>query len=86
MSARARRAGAIGACAVILCLPLPGCMLAAYGLGVATMAHDSVARHNEDYASYVGRAEAENAQRLQAGLPERKVLSRRAWSRQASAP
>lgn len=86
MSARARRAAAIGVCGVMLCLPLSGCMLAAYGLGVATMANDSVARHNEEYASYVRRAEAENAERLKAGLPERKILSQRAWSKQAGAP
>lgn len=67
-------------------LALQGCTLAAYGLGVATMANDSVVRHQEEYASYVRRAEAENMERARAGLPEREVLSRRAWSRQSAAP
>lgn len=86
MSARAKRAVVIRACGAVLCLALQGCTLAAYGLGVATMANDSLARSNEEYASYIRHAEAENSERLKAGLPEKKVLSRRAWSRQLGTP
>lgn len=77
---------AAAAVAFFLGLTLQGCTLAAYGLGVATMANDSVVRHNEEYASYVRRAEVENIDRSQAGLPEREILSRRAWSRQTGTP
>ena len=38
-------AGVVAAGASFLCLTLSGCALAAYGLGVATMANDSVVRH-----------------------------------------
>lgn len=86
MFGKAFFAGAVAAGGFFLCLTLPGCSLAAYGLGVATMANDSVVRHDEEYASYVRRAEAENTKRSQAGLPEREILSRRAWSRQTGAP
>lgn len=88
MKGRVMRSAAImAAClAPTLVLPLQGCTIAAYGLGVATMANDSVVRDKEEYASYVRRAETENAERLKAGLPARKILSRRAWSSQSSAP
>jgi len=82
----AKRSAAAWVCGAILCLPLQGCTLAACGLGVATMANDSVARHHEQYASYVRRAQAENAERSAAGLPEREILSRRAWSGQSREP
>ena len=79
-------AGVVAAGASFLCLTLSGCALAAYGLGVATMANDSVVRHNEQYASYALRTEAENADRSRSGLPEREILSRRAWSKQTETP
>jgi len=71
---------------VTVALPLQGCALAAYGLGVATMVNDSTTRESEEYAAYVRRAEAENAKRLKAGQPAQKILSRRAWSRQSASP
>ena len=86
MNQRARRAVAISAGALVLCLPLQGCTLAAYGLGVATMVNDSTARQSEEYAAYARRAEAENAKRLKAGQAAQEILSRRAWSRQSAAP
>jgi type IV secretory pathway TrbD component len=39
---------AAGCLAWSLVLPLQGCALAAYGLGVATMAHDSLVLQNEE--------------------------------------
>ena len=86
MNHRARRAFAISAAALVLCLPLQGCTLAAYGLGVATMVNDSAARQSEEYVSYVNRTTKENAKRAKAGQPEQKILSRREWSRQSAAP
>ena len=71
---------------VIVALPLQGCTLAAYGLGVATMVNDSTTRQSEEYAAYVKRTEAENAKRLKAGQPAEEILPRRAWSRQGAAP
>ena len=71
---------------VMVALPLQGCALAAYGLGVATMVNDSTARDNEAYAAYVRRAGADNEKRSKAGQPAQEILSRRAWSRQGAVP
>jgi len=65
---------------------LSGCTLAAYGLGVGAMVNDSMTRQSEDYASFVRRTEAENAQRMRAGQPQQLILSRRAWARTGAAP
>ncbi len=49
------------AVALAVVTPLNGCSAAAYGLGVATMVNDMKVRQREDYESYRGKAEAENA-------------------------
>ena len=61
---------------------LPGCSVAAYGLGVATMVNDMKVREREDYESYRKQAEATNAARVRDGLPKEKIMTFRQWTRQ----
>ena len=70
---------------VLAALPtLPGCSVAAYGLGVATMVNDMKVREQEDYERYRKKEEAANAARVRDGLPERDVMSFRQWVRQTA--
>lgn len=73
------------ACLTAICflctLPLTGCTLAAYGLGVATMVNDMEVRQKEDYSHYRVKVQEKNAVRAKKGLPAEKTMSFRQWSR-----
>lgn len=82
---RARQLHFLRVALVLASLPtLPGCSVAAYGLGVATMVNDMKVREQEDYERYRKKEEAANAVRARDGLPERDVMSFRQWVRQTA--
>lgn len=60
-------------------LPLSGCALAAYGVGMAAITEDMKQREREDYASYRKKADAENASLVQKGRAPEPVLSIKQW-------
>lgn len=74
-----KRAFLLAFAALCAVLPLSGCTLAAYGLGVGAMVEDMKQREREGYASYRRKVEADNTVRAQKGLPPQPVLSLQAW-------
>lgn len=74
-----KKAILLASAAIVAALPLEGCALAAYGLGMATMVEDMKQREREGYARYRQKAARENAALEQRGLKPKPVLSLKRW-------